>query len=413
MKDQRTALLLILDGLGDRPLAELDGKTPLQAAKTPTFDRLTKEGQSGLLDVLGPGQTPGSDAAHLALFGYRYEEVYSGRGPLEALGAGMESSPGDIAFRANFATVDNDMKVIDRRAGRDISSEEALVLQDIIDGLEIDGVRVQFKATVQHRGALILRGDGLSGEITDTDPHDVGVKVWKCKALSSEAEKTAEIVNKFIEIVFKKLRDLEINSEREKRGRPPANMILLRGPGKHEEIPTLSERYGISSVVLAGGALYIGAARYVGMEHIPVEGQTGTIDTNYDNIAKQAITCVEDNIDYLFVHIKATDNASHDGDFKKKILGIERTDEMLQKIIDTSGDKIVLAVTGDHSTPVSIGEHTCDPTPILLWSNFIRPDTVEKFSEFDAAHGALHTLRGVDLMPLLLGYSGKIEKTGA
>ncbi|MFW9965235.1 MAG: phosphoglycerate mutase, partial [Candidatus Sifarchaeia archaeon] len=170
---------------------------------------------------------------------------------------------------------------------------------------------------------------------------------------------------------------------------------------------------GIKAAVIAGGALYIGTAKYVGMEHIPVEGQTGTIDTNFDNIAKKTIETIEAGYNYVFVHIKATDNASHDGNVEEKILAIERTDAMVNKIIEKVSDKIVIAITGDHTTPISVGEHQCDPVPIMFWSNFIRPDAVEHFSEIDAAGGALHTIRGVDVMPLLLGYAGYIEKFGA
>jgi 2,3-bisphosphoglycerate-independent phosphoglycerate mutase len=149
------------------------------------------------------------------------------------------------------------------------------------------------------------------------------------------------------------------------------------------------------------------------MEHIQVEGQTGTIDTNFNNIATKTIETIESDFDYVFVHIKATDNASHDGNAKEKVLAIERTDAMVGKIVDATGDKIVMAVTGDHSTPVSTGDHSCDPVPILFWSKFIRPDSVKKFSELDAAKGALHTIRGIDVMPILLGYSGYIGKFGA
>ncbi len=413
MTEKRTAVLLVLDGLGDRPVPALNGKTPLQAANTPNFDRLAAEGQSGLIDILGPGLTPGSDAAHLALFGYEHSQVYPGRGPLEALGAGLESRPGDVAFRANFATVDEDLKVIDRRAGRVFTDEEGRALQQEIDGLEIDGIKIRFIATVEHRGALVLEGPGLSGQITDTDPHAVGVKVLDSEALAPDAEKTAETVNKLTKITYEQLKDLDVNKDRVKRGLPPANIILLRGAGKHESIPTLKERYGISAIVIAGGALYIGTAKYVGMGHIPVEGQTGTIDTNFAGIAEQAVQCIQDGHDYVFIHIKAPDNASHDFNPDEKVLAIERTDEMLGLILEKVADKIVIAVTGDHSTPVSVGAHTCDPTPVLFWSDFIRPDDITSFSEFDAARGALHTLRGIDIMPMLLGYAGLIEKTGA
>lgn len=413
MSDKRTAVFVVLDGLGDRPLKELGGKTPLEAAKTPTFDRLAAEGQSALMNVIGPGITPGSDTAHLALFGYDPLADYPGRGPLEAFGAGLATKPGDVAFRSNFATVDSDMVVLDRRAGRAFTPEEQAELQTALDGIEIDGVKVRFIATVEHRGALVLEGEGLYAEISDADPHETGKKILTVRALKPEAEKTAKVVNELMRVAHERMKGLETNKERAKKGVPLANALLLRGPGRHSDVLPLPERYGIKAAVIAGGALYIGTAKYVGMEHIPVEGQTGTIDTNFDNIAEKTIETIEADYNYVFVHIKATDNASHDGNAKEKILAIERTDAMVSKIIDKVGDKIVIAITGDHSTPVSIEDHSCDPVPILFWSNFIRPDSVKKFSEHDAAKGALHTIKGIDVMPILLGYSGYIEKFGA
>jgi 2,3-bisphosphoglycerate-independent phosphoglycerate mutase len=413
MSDKRTAVFVVLDGLGDRPLKELGGKTPLEAAKTPTFDRLAAEGQSALMNVIGPGLTPGSDTAHLALFGYDPLADYPGRGPLEAFGAGLATKPGDVAFRSNFATVDSDMIVLDRRAGRTFTPEEQVELQAALDGIEIDDVKVRFIATVEHRGALVLEGDGLYAEISDVDPHETGKKILTVRALKPEAEKTANIVNKLMHIAHERMKGLKINKERAKKGAPVANALLLRGPGRHSDVPPLPERYGIKAAVIAGGALYIGTAKYVGMDHIPVEGQTGTIDTNFDNIAEKTIETIEADYNYVFVHIKATDNASHDGNAKEKVLAIERSDAMVKKIIEKVGDKIVIAITGDHTTPVSTGEHSCDPVPILFWSSFIRPDSVKNFSENDAAKGALHTIRGIDVMPILLGYAGYIEKFGA
>ncbi|MHA2162844.1 MAG: 2,3-bisphosphoglycerate-independent phosphoglycerate mutase [Candidatus Thorarchaeota archaeon] len=413
MSKKHTAVLIVLDGLGDRPVPDLKGKTPLQAAKTPFLDKLAKEGQSGLVDIISPGVTPGSDTAHLALFGYDPVESYPGRGPLEALGAGLPSKPGDVAFRSNFGTVDVDMKVIDRRAGRAFTSDEGAILQDVLKGIEIDGVKVHFIATVEHRGAVVLEGKGLSGEITDTDPHETGVKPLESNPLIPKAKKTSDVVNKLTVIAHERLKDIDLNADRIKRGLPPANTLLLRGAGQHGHIPTLQERFGIKSAVIAGGALYIGTAKYVGMEHILVEGQTGTIDTNFEGIAEQAINCVHNGYDYVFLHIKATDNASHDLDYDQKMLAIERTDGMIGRILEKVEDKVVISVTGDHSTPVTIGEHTCDPVPVLLWSKFLRADSVSKFSEIDAAQGALHRIRGSDVMPTLLGYAGFIKKFGA
>lgn len=413
MSGRRKAVFVVMDGLGDRPTPELGGKTPLQAAKTPAFDRLAKEGQNALMDVIGPGITPGSDTAHLALFGYDPHGSYPGRGPLEVLGTGLESKPGDIAFRSNFASVDSNMVVTDRRAGRFFTPEEQAALQEAIDGIVIDGIQVRFLATVEHRGALVLRGPGLYSDITDVDPHETGLKILECKALKPESQKTADIVNKLMIEANKRMKDLPLNKERAKHGKSPANAILLRGPGRHGEIPTLKEKYGIKSAVIAGGALYIGTAKYVGMEHVTAEGQTGTIDTNFHNIALKAIECIESDYDYVFVHIKATDNASHDGNAQEKILAIERTDAMIDTILKAVGHKIVIAVTGDHSTPVTHKEHSCDPVPIVFWADFMRSDSCEKFSEIDAAQGGMNTIRGMDVLPLLLGYSGYIDKYGA
>ncbi len=413
MSQKITAMLVVLDGAGDRPVPELKNLTPFQAAKKPTLDRLAAEGQNGLMNVIGPGITPGSDTAHLALFGYDPMTTYHGRGPLEALGAGLPSKPGDVAFRSNFATVDAQMTVQDRRAGREFTSAEGQALQAALDGLIVDGIKVHFIHTIEHRGALVLEGPGLSEKVTDIDPHSEGKKVVTCQPLDPSAKKTADVVNKLVKISYERLNDLKVNQERRKRGVSPANVLLLRGPGQHREVPTVSQRYGIKAAVIAGGALYIGTAKYVGMEHLPVAGQTGTIDTNFDGIADKAIEAVQSGYNYVFVHIKATDNASHDHNAKQKVLAIERTDKMLAKIVERVGDKIVLAVTGDHTSPVTVGEHTCDPVPIVFWSKFIRSDSVTHFSEFDAAAGALHTIRGIDVMPMLLGYSGHTEKFGS
>ncbi|MFO7835753.1 MAG: 2,3-bisphosphoglycerate-independent phosphoglycerate mutase [Candidatus Thorarchaeota archaeon] len=413
MSKKRTAMLIVLDGLNDRPLAELDGGTPLQAAKTPCFDRLATEGQSGLMHVIGPGITPGSDAAHLALFGYDPMENYPGRGPLEALGAGVECKPGDVAFRSNFATIDSDFKVIDRRAGRQFTKEEHRILKNELDGLEIDGVTISFVPTVQHRGAVVLHGEDLSGDITDTDPHEVGVEVLESKAKNERAEKTAQVVNKLGRLAHERFEDLDLNENRKERDLPPINALLLRGAGQHAEISTINTKYGIRSAAIAGGALYIGAAKYVGMDYLDVEGHIGTIDTDYEKVGKQAIQCVHGGYEYIFVHLKATDNAAHDGDIDQKILAIEKADSMVEQIVEAVGDELVLAVTGDHTTPISVRDHTSDPVALLLWSDFLRSDSVRKYSEFDAPEGALHTILGRDLMPILLGYAGHIGKMGA
>jgi 2,3-bisphosphoglycerate-independent phosphoglycerate mutase len=413
MDDTRTIVIIIMDGLGDRPSSEHKGETPLSAGKTPNLDRLAEAGQSGLMNVVGPGIIPGSDTGHLSLFSYDPHEYYTGRGPFEAMGAGLSLKHGDVAFRANFGTVDSNLIVTDRRAGRVFTKEESSSLQKVIDGLKIEDVSVHFISTVEHRGALVLEGEGLSEKITDVDPHMAGEKLAESKPLVPKAEKTARIVNQLVRTVLDSLKEHEVNKAREERGLPQANALLLRGAGQFHTVPSLKERFGIKSAVLAGGALYIGVGKHIGMEYIEVDGQTGRYDTNFTNVANKTIECVESDYDLVFTHIKATDNAGHDSrfDLKKKV--IENTDTMIGKIVDAVQDKIVLAVTGDHSTPVTVAEHTSDPVPLLLWSQFIRPDEVMHFSEFEAAKGALHTIRGLDLLPILLGYAGLSEKYGS
>ena len=413
MDEKRSIVFVILDGLGDRPSAEHKGETPLSAGKTPNFDRLAETGQSGLMNVIGPGIIPGSDTGHLSLFSYNPHEYYTGRGPFEAMGAGLSLKPGDVAFRANFSTVDSDLIVTDRRAGRVFTKDESSSLQDVVDGLQIEDVTVHFISTVEHRGALVLEGEGLSEKITDVDPHTAGEKLAESKPLVHEAEKTARIVNELVKTVLDSLKEHEVNRGREERGLPQANALLLRGAGQFHTVPGLKERFGIKSAVLAGGALYIGVGKHIGMEYIEVEGQTGKYDTSFTNVANKTIECVESGYDLVFTHIKATDNAGHDRKFDLKKQVIENSDSMIGNIVDAAQDKIVLSVTGDHSTPVTVGEHTSDPVPLLLWSNFIRPDDVKHFSEFKASRGALHTIRGLDLLPILLGYAGLTEKYGS
>jgi 2,3-bisphosphoglycerate-independent phosphoglycerate mutase len=413
MNDKRSIVYIILDGLGDRPSPDNNGETPLSAASTPILDGLAAKGQSGLMDVIRPGVIPGSDTGHLSLFNYDPQEYYTGRGPFEAMGAGLTLKPGDVAFRANFSTIDSKLIVRDRRAGRVFTTEESSTLQKMVDGLKIEDVTVHFISTVEHRGALVLEGEGLSEKVTDVDPHYTGVILSTSTPLVPKAEKTARIVNKLVQMIIDSLKEHDINKGREERGLPPANALLLRGAGQFYKVLSLEERHGISSAVLAGGALYIGVGKHIGMDYIEVEGQTGKYDTNYTNVANRTIECVESGYNLVFTHIKATDNAGHDHKFGKKKEVIEKCDAMIGKIVDALYDKIVIAVTGDHSTPVTVGEHTSDPVPVLLWSDFIRPDDVKHFSEFQSANGALHTIRGLDLLPILLGYAGLSEKYGS
>ena len=398
-KNKTKAILLICDGLGDRP--SLDGKTPLQAADTPFMDKISEEGINGLMNVISPGIVPGSDTAHLAILGYDPYKYYPGRGVFEALGADMELCEGDVAFRANFATVDDKMRVIDRRAGRKGSEE----LAEALNGLEIEGVKISLKNTIEHRCAVVMRGENLSKSVADVDTHEEGSEVKKCKPFKEgEAElRTANIVNEFVRMSYEILNKHPVNEERRERGEPPANIILLRGAGSYKEVPAMKERFGFGAACIAGASLYKGVAKYLGMDVLPVEGATGKTDTNLNNKAEAALHALEEH-DFVFLHVKGTDDMGHDGNFEGKRNMVSRIDkELVARIKDADA---YLTITADHSTPVSIKRHSSDPVPVVIKGEGIRKDKVNKFDEFSAASGGLSRIRGVDLMPILSDFMG-------
>ena len=405
-------VIFIIDGLGDRPNEK--GLTPLKEAKTPTMDKIAKEGICGLMNAIDIGIRPGSDTAHLAILGYNPYEVYTGRGPLEAFGVGLDLKEGDVAFRCNFATVDDDFVVLDRRAGR-ISPEEAKELEKEIDGLEIDGVKVIFKSSKGYRGVLVLRGEGLSCRVSDGDPHEEGVKVSEIKPLdnSEEAKRTAEILNKLLKIAYEKLNNHPINEERRKKGLPPANMILPRGAGVVPKIEKFYEKYKMKGACICGTGLIKGMAKMIGLDVIEVEGATGTPKTNFMGKAKALVEALKE-YDFVLVNVKGADEASHDGNYELKKEVLEKIDEMLAYVFEhISKDEIYFVLTGDHSTPIEMKDHSADPVPIVIWGKSVRVDDVTEFNEFACAKGALHWIKGEHIMKILLDLTGRNEKFGA
>jgi len=393
------ALFIILDGLGDRLWR---GKTPLISADKKNIDYLCENGINGVLHTIDRGIIPGSDTAHLALFGYDPYKYYRGRGTFEALGAGFSLKKGDIAFRVNLGTVDNNLVIKDRRAGRDPYKLKELF--ESIDGIEINNVKISAKHTTEHRGVVILRGKNLTNKISDIDPHKIGVNVLRCKPLEKNAELTASVVKKLVDRAYKILSGHEVNKERKKKGKLPANYLLLRGAGVYEKIESFEERYGIKGCCIAGGALYKGVAKYIGMDVIDVKGATGTVNTDLKAKAK-AVFDNFDKYDFIFVHIKGTDSASHDGDFDLKKKMIERIDsEFISEIKNLDCIKLL---TGDHSTPVKLARHSSDPVPLLFWSKDVRKDNVKSFGEISCAEGGLGHLKGKDLMKIILDYMNK------
>jgi len=397
-----SVILLIIDGVGDLPTP----KTALQAAKKPNMDKLAAEGITGMFSPLGRGIVPGSDTSHLQIFGYEPEVFYPGRGPLEALGIGMELKPGDIAFRTNFGTA-KDNKLVDRRAGR-IQTEEAQPLQKYLS-TKIDDVEIIFRASVDHRGAVIFRGPGLSRHVSDTDPHETGELV---KAIpldnTPEAEKTAKILNKYMEFSMNALGNAEENKLREKNKKLPANILLLRGAGEYREVPSFIERFSIEAACVAGGALYCGVSKYIGMDVFRLPKKN-----NVEIIREKAVAAAKaaEKYELVFLHVKGCDNCGHDGDFKGKKEMIEKIDKEVIPFIKKSGASII--ITGDHSTPVSWKAHSGHEVPILIWSKEERYDKVKKFDELNCMNGGLGHINGCDIMPLILNILKKAEKYGS
>jgi 2,3-bisphosphoglycerate-independent phosphoglycerate mutase len=402
-------LLVICDGLGDRPSSDLGGKTPLEHANAPNFDWFAKSGSCGIMDTIAPGIPPGSDTAHLALLGHDPYEVYSGRGPFEAFGIGMEVLPGDVVLRGNFATVDQDMKIIDRRAGR--IKEGTKEIAESLAKIEIEGVDLLFKEGTEHRAALVIRGEGLSPEVSPTDPHKTGCCPEKAKALSTGAEKTAAVLNEFSHKAIEILKDHPVNKERESKGELPANYILLRGAGEAPHLESLKDRYGLSSAAIVGVMLVKGVCKALGMETPFVEGATGGVDTDMMAKGKAAVAALKDH-DFVLLHVKACDIYGHDGDAKVKVDTIQRLDEMLGYIRENVKEACV-AITADHSTPVSVRNHSGDPVPVAIYCPGTRKDDIEMFDEISCAKGSLGRIRGKDLLPIMLDLVNHSEMYGA
>jgi 2,3-bisphosphoglycerate-independent phosphoglycerate mutase len=407
---EKRVILVVCDGLGDRPVKKLQGQTPLQAATTPNLDWFTAQGACGQVDVIAPGVRPGSDTAHLALFGYDPHKVYTGRGPFEAAGVRLDVREGDVAFRCNFATLDSAGKVVDRRAGRIREGTDALAAS--LTDMLLDGTEVAFREGTEHRGALLLRGKGLDPRVTDGDPHAVGVPVAEVRALAPEAAKTAKIVNQFMERAREILSTHPINRQRLQDGLPPANVVLPRGAGRLAKISPLSEVWGLRFAAVAGVALVKGICRVVGMDLLDVKGATGGLDSDFDAKVSAAMEAL-DTHDAVVVSIKAPDIAAHDGRPREKVRVIERIDRALGPLREAFREEWVLGVTADHSTPSSTGDHSADPVPLLAYTEGGRKDEVSQYDEMAVTKGSLGRIRGVDVLPLLLDLANRTEKFGA
>jgi len=383
-------LLLVIDGLGGLPV---DGRTEMEASAIPNLDRLASRSVCGLVDPIAPGITPGSGPAHLALFGYDSLRYQIGRGVLEAVGVGMKLEKGDLAARGNFATLDARGIVIDRRAGR-LSTEKnrelCRILQDKIQTVE--GTRVLIQPGKGHRFVAVFKGEGLGEGLTDADPQKDGKKAVPAIAIRREAERSASVVNAFI----REATDLL-------QGRDQANTVLLRGFSQVPHIPSMRELFKLNAGAIASYPMYRGLASLVGMEVLEtgdaLEDELETLKTHFRDF------------EFFFFHVKEPDMRGEDGDFQGKIASLERADRLIPGVLELGFD--VVAVTGDHSTPSALRSHSWHPSPILIWSRYVRTDSIMRFSEREAALGGLGRIPAMSLMPLLLANALKMKKFGA
>ena len=383
-------VLLVADGLSGLPHPET-GLTELETARTPNLDALARESSCGLHVPIAAGITPGSGPAHMALFGYDPVRYKIGRGVLEALGIGFDLRQGDVAIRVNFATVDAEGRITDRRAGR-IPTEKCEELTARLDQIQLPLVEVFVRPVKEHRAVIVLRGGGLAGGLKDTDPQATGVPPLPIEITDGVQEKTADLLNAFLGAAGELLKD-----------EPAANAITMRGIAALEEIPSVGERFGIRAAALAGYPMYRGVAGLVGMD---VLTKVETADE-----VEKALRAAYPDYDFIFVHFKKTDSTGEDGSFDAKVAATEELDEVVARVRGVDPD--VLMVTGDHSTPSAMAMHSWHPVPVLVRAASARVDEVATFGESSCLRGSLGTVRGVDLMPLMLAHAGRLAKFGA
>lgn len=411
---KKKILVIVMDGMGDRACPDLRGLSPLQYVRTPNLDWFVEHGRAGICDPIAPGIRPGSDTAHLAILGYDPTKVYSGRGPFEAIGAGMDIQPGDVALRCNFATVNSDMEILDRRAGR-IREPETGQLAECLDGIEIDGVECLVRASTEHRAVLLLRGDGLSPDITDCDPGE-DTHLLPCEARDPdnyEAEFTAQVINGFMEECHERLRSSTVNRKRSAAGLPPANILVPRGAGEYPLIEPFPEKYGLSATCVAGVGLVKGIAKVCGLDIYPLPGECdGSIDSNLIAKIECAMEALKD-YDFVLMNIKAGDIAGHDGDSKGKAEVVKRIDEALGLLRSMMPDDLVVALTCDHCTPCSLQDHSGDPVPIAFYCKGMIWDDAKEFSETGCSRGSICRIRAMDIVPICLDLANRTEKFGS
>ncbi|MFH0827862.1 MAG: alkaline phosphatase family protein [Candidatus Omnitrophota bacterium] len=418
-------IYIVLDGIGDEPVAELGNKTPLEAALTPNMDRLAQKGRTGMVQIFSPGIAPESDIAVISLLGYNPNKCYTGRGPLEAFSEGIELSEGNLALRANFATVAPDGRTIkDRRVARSLTTEEASYLaKEINQKVALSGATFEFKNTIGHRAVLVVRGirSKLSGWITNTDPayqrqgmfgvarkDFSSVVSLSCPMPSFEdniaARESAALLNEFTEKSCKVLAESAVNKRRVEQGNLPANLVLFRSAGDSlPKFQSVFDLYKMKFGCFVEMPVERAIALLTGMEIVDIPPASGHWDVDYPVWAKVALDALN-RYDGLYVHIKGPDEPGHDGDFLRKKEVISAIDKFFFSCLIFGLDlkNYVICVTSDLSTVCSAKSHSAIPVPLLVCGGDIKPDGTLSFSEKACFSGSLGELPGQDILPFLV-----------
>lgn len=396
-------IIILGDGMADEPIQALGNKTPLQAAHKPYIDLLAAKGKSGLLDTIPAGFKPGSEIANLSVLGYNVPLVFEGRGSLEAASMDVDIAPGEMAMRCNVICIE-DGKIKNHSAGH-ISTEEAAELIDFLQKELGDNI-ASFYPGVSYRHLLKIKGGNKN--LDCTAPHDVIGTPFEdvlIKATTPDAEETAKYLNNLILKSQELLKDHPINKKRIAEGKDPANSIWPWSPGYRPKMQTLQELYGIKSgSVISAVDLIMGIGKYAGLKLIHVEGATGLYDTNYEGKAQAAIDALK-NDDFVYLHIEASDEAGHEGDYELKKKTIEYLDSRVVKTIYEAtkdwDEPITIAILPDHPTPCHLRTHTNKPVPFLIYRSNAEADKVQVYDEFESAKGDFGVLVGHEFMDTL------------
>ena len=391
-------LMVVLDGIGGLPL-ELGGDTELATAKTPNLDALAAQSQLGAVELVGAGITPGSGPGHLSLFGYDPLKYVVGRGALSAVGIGVKLGAGDVAVRGNFATLAAGRVVQDRRAGRPSDEKNAEIVTKLKAAIpDIDGTPVEIYTESEHRFVVVFRANGgspLGANLSDVDPQATGVPPMTAQAHDDASQKTADLVNAFVQRAEAALKD-----------ETQVNGVLFRGYSDVPHFPSFDAAYQLKAACIASYPMYKGLASLVGMDVLTVQGEEDALDGKV-----QALRDNWDKYDFFYFHVKKTDSTGEDGDFKAKVKKIELFDALLPQLLALNPD--VIAIVGDHSTPSKLATHSWHPVPVLIRSNYGRRDLAQRYTEDEALKGSLGLRKGTDLMPLLMANALKLNKYGA